>query len=257
MGSQLSYPAGVAERYQKAMQAEIDLMIKDYLRAFKPVSNELQTMDASIASTAGKKLNELSKKWQARFSKKSKSWVERFTSQVSAFSKKSTESSLRELSGGITIEVPEMPQGMVDKLRAATLQNVSLIKSIPDQFHQRIEGAVMRSIERGGQGAKTVYEEIKEIGGMSGKRAKFIATDQSRKATTAFNLERMKSAGIRKGKWKHSGGSAEPRPIHVQLDGVVFDLDDPPVIDKDGTRGLPGTLPHCKCIWIPVIEFDD
>lgn len=259
MGSQLSYPAGVAERYQKAMQVEIDLMIKDYLRAFKPVSNELQTMDASIASTAGKKLNELSKKWQVRFSKKSKSWVERFTGQVSAFSKKSAESSLRELSGGITINVPEIPEGMVAPLQAATKWNVGLIKSIPEQFHERIEAAVYKSMQPGGKGAKTLFDEIQGIGGKEFKRAKLIATDQTRKLTSAYNVERMKSAGIKKWRWLHSGGGAEPRELHLRLNGQVFSYDEePPIIDsRTGERGYPGQLIHCGCVQLPVIEFDD
>ncbi|HAT1528763.1 TPA: phage head morphogenesis protein, partial [Morganella morganii] len=162
------------------------------------------------------------------------------------------------LSGGITIKTPAMPEALKDKMIAATAENVSLIKSIPQQFHSRIEGAALRSVSQTGSGSKTLLDEIKAAGVKEEKRAVFIAVDQTRKITTAANYERMKSAGIRKAIWHHSAGSAEPRKLHQQLDGEVFDLDDPPVIDeRTGERGLPGQLPNCKCFWTPVIDFGE
>ena len=47
-----------------------------------------------------------------------------------------------------------MPEALKDKIIASTAENVSLIKSIPLQFHQRIESVALRSISQGGEGAK-------------------------------------------------------------------------------------------------------
>ncbi len=46
------------------------------------------------------------------------------------------------------------PEALKDKIIASTAENVSLIKSIPLQFHQRIESVALRSISQGGEGAK-------------------------------------------------------------------------------------------------------
>jgi hypothetical protein len=73
-----------------------------------------------------------------------------------------------------------------------------------------------------------------------------IARDQVRKVTTAINVERAKSAGITKFRWRHSGGGSEPRQDHVDMDGMIFSYDDPPVIDeRTGERGYPGQLINC------------
>lgn len=234
-------------------------MARDYMREFKPVTNELvgRAQDASIASESQRKLNMLLGKWSKRFNEASGRLVDRLLNQVDLFSKKNVENSIKELSGGITIKTPKMPAGMLEKMQAASYANVGLIKTIPQELHNQIQGAVMRSVQEGGQGAKGIMGEIQRIQGKEFKRAKLIAVDQTRKATTAFNTERMKSAGITRVRWIHSSGGAVPRQIHVALNGTEFDLDDPPVIDKDGTRGLPGTLINCRCTMVPVISFDD
>ncbi len=235
-------------------------MIKDYEHVFSDLNDDFDgaTMDASIASQTRIWLNRLKRKWDKIFNTQSSAIADKFVSQVDIGAQRNLDDSLKQLSGGITIKTPAMPEALKDRMIAATAENVSLIKSIPSQFHQRIESAALRSISQGGEGAKTLLDEIRDIGGVTESRANFIAVDQTRKITTAANYERMKSAGIRKAIWHHSGGSAEPREWHLQLDGEVFDLDNPPIIDpKTGERGLPGQLPNCKCFWTPVVDFGE
>lgn len=260
-GEPLHYPAPVKARYQAGLTKLVSDMTKDYEKEFKQLEKDIGviTTDASIASQTRILLSKLRQKWLSIFSKRSVSLANKFISQVDSSAKRSLNQSLKELSGGLTIKTPDMPDAMKDKIIAATAENVALIKSIPQQFHSRIENAALRSVSQSGEGAKTIFDEIRDIGGVTEKRAKFIAEDQTRKITTASNLERAKSAGIRKGIWHHSGGSAEPRKLHkFKLDGTEFDLDNPPIIDeKTGQRGLPGELPHCKCFWTPVVDFGE
>jgi SPP1 gp7 family putative phage head morphogenesis protein len=259
VGKRLASPSGPAERYQKVMQNMIGLMVRDYLRELKPISSDLdgRTMD-SLFGDSSAKLNALSKKWRKRFADSTQSWVSRFIGQVDSFSQKNTESSLKELSGGLTIKTPDMPVAMLAKLQAAKAANVALIKTVPAQFHAKIEGAVMRSIQQGGEGAKTIYDEIVKTGQVTNKRAAFIARDQTSKAVSAFNTERMQSAGVKQFEWGHSGGGVEPRDLHLRLDGQIFSFDDLPVIDeRTGERGLPGQLINCRCFMVPVIVFDE
>ncbi|WP_336298208.1 phage head morphogenesis protein [Providencia sp. PROV164] len=233
-------------------------MIKDYENVFSELKEDFDgaTVDASIASQTRIWLNRLKRKWDKIFNTQSSAMADKFVSQVDIGAQRNLDDSLKQLSGGITIKTPVMPEELKDRMIAATAENVSLIKSIPSQFHQRIESAALRSISQGGEGAKTLLDEIRHTGSVTENRANVIAVDQTRKITTAANYERMKSAGICKAIWHHSGGSAEPREWHLQLDGEVFDLDNPPIIDpKTGERGLPGQLPNCKCFWTPVIDF--
>lgn len=42
------------------------------------------------------------------------------------------------------------------------------------------------------------------------------------------------------------------------LNGGIFDIDDPPVIDKrTGEKGFPGQLSYCMCIMQAVLDFED
>lgn len=256
VGKKLAYPAACSDRYAQAMQKEIKLMIRDYEREVKKLSRESGTMDASLSSQVRIMMNKLSGKWAKRFSSAAAGLAERFTSSVNKFADGNLRESLKQLTGGYTLNPPELTPDLEEKVKAATAYNVSLIKSIPEQFHEKIEGFALRSLT-GGDGMKGLYDEILKVGGVTEKRAKFIAEDQTSKITTAFNTERMKSVGIKKLRWLHSGGSAEPRELHLKLDGQVFDIDSPPVIDeRTGQRGWGGEVPNCKCTVVPVIEFD-
>ncbi|WP_275382237.1 phage minor head protein, partial [Xenorhabdus bovienii] len=259
-GKPLHYPTASADRYQRDLSHLIKRMIKEYQQALTRLQDDFEpmAMDASFASQTRIWLNRLKRRWDSIFNKRASELADKFVSQVDLNAKRNLDDSLKQLSGGLTIKTPAMPEAMKDRITAATAENVALIKSIPEQFHFRIEGAGLRSISQAGEGAKTLLEEIRHIGGVTEKRAQFIAVDQTRKITTAANYERMKSAGIRKAVWHHSGGSAEPRKLHQKLEGQVFDLDNPPIIDeRTGQRGLPGELPNCKCFWTPVVDFGE
>jgi SPP1 gp7 family putative phage head morphogenesis protein len=144
-------------------------------------------------------------------------------------------------------------------VKASIEENVSLIKSIPGQFLDRVAGAVTRSMQSGGS-TKQLAAEIKSYAGMTDRRAINIALDQTRKTYTALNIRRFQAAGIKKFKWIHVGGSVTPRHHHLEnfpggLNGGIFPLDDPPVIDpKTGIKGFPAQLPYCRCIMAAVFE---
>ncbi len=263
-GKPLQYSVAPSSRYQGDMSRLINSMVKDYEKVFSELNDDFEgfTMDASFASQTRIWLNRLKRKWDKIFKQKSTEIADKFVSQVDIGAKRNLDDSLKQLSGGITIKTPAMPETLKDKIIASTAENVALIKSIPLQFHQRVESIALRSISQGGEGAKTLFDEVKPLIDIEKekleKRANFIAVDQTRKITTACNYARMKSAGIRKAVWHHSNGSAEPRELHLELDGKEFDLDNPLIINKKtGRRGLPGEEPGCKCFWTPVIDFGE
>jgi len=268
VGLPLHYPMGVAGKYASEMDRLIRAMRKEYERELRELFEQLGgqligedgavAMDASLASQARILFGWLGRKYAKLFADRADSLTDRMISRVDRAAKASLEDSLRKASGYLTLTVPDMPGDLKDKLTAAAVENVALIKSIQAQYHERIVSAVMVSVQTGGKGAADVMKEIRHIGGLSEKRAHLIATDQTRKITSAMNAERAKSVGMRKFRWMHSGGSAEPRELHVKMNGQVFDYDDPPVIDdKTGERGFPGQLINCRCVAIPIIDFSD
>lgn len=238
----------------------IESMLAEYDRALRGLysANPAVTQDESVTTQARRILGELGRKWSKVFAEKAGPLANRTIGQVDKFSKQNLGASLRDMSGGLTIKTFKMPAALYDKVLASTAENVGLIQSIPAQFQERLQGIVLRSIQSGGQGAGQIFEEIQSLNQVTKTRAKLIAVDQTRKITSAMNEERMKSAGVKKFEWIHSGGGAEPRSLHVEYDGQTFSIDEPPIIDKrTGQRGFPGELINCRCRMRPVIDFTE
>src|SRR5690554_4001348 len=253
-GDPLTFPASVAAKYRDELDKEIRAMVAEYQKALFSVPGV--TSDESIVTTFSRILRGLGDKWAKRFAERSRTLAEQMIARTDRYSKANLNKSLKELSGGLTLKTPDMPAGLYDKLLASIKENVGLIRSIPSDYHGRIEEAVMRSIQTGGEGSKTLIDEIRNIGKSTEKRAELIAVDQTRKVTAAMNSERMKAVGLKKFEWLHSGGGKEPRRLHVEYDGQILDLDDPPVIDeRTGERGLPGQLINCRCRMRPIVDF--
>ena len=149
-------------------------------------------------------------------------------------------------------------------------ENINLIKTIPEKYFDKI-GAAVEKRTRGQMTRGALVKRIKEIGGVTQRRAEMIADDQTAKVTERMMLERCKKAGVRKVIWLHSSISMHPRDYHKTrwdghtgkfngrpngLNGYIFPIDRPPVIDKKtGERGFPAQLINCKCYLSPVLEL--
>lgn len=262
VGSPLTYPAGQMDRYEKAIGKLTRAMFKEYAKELASVfrQNEVLTIaqDASISSQARIMLNKLRRKFERVFAKNAPAIVDNIIGGIDKTSQASLGESLRKLSGGITLKTDAMPAALQQAVKASIAENVTLIKSIASQYHTQIEGAVMRSLQPGGRGMADVRDALDKYEGITDRRKDLIARDQTRKITTAINIERSKSAGISKFKWLHSRGGSEPRELHLQLNGQVFSYDDPPIIDdRTGERGFPGQLINCRCQAVPILEWGD
>lgn len=244
------------ERAIRQMREEVEREVARTWDAHAPAVRS--GMDASLASQSRILTNALARKFQAFFDRLAPGVAGKFVTQVDRHSTASLHSSLKEASGGLSLKTSVVTGRVAEIAKAATAENVGLIRSIPQQYFKDIQGAVMRSIQKG-DGVKTVLEAVQKTGAVAERRAKLIARDQTAKATSAINAARLDALKVRKFEWLHSGGGKEPRPLHKDvLNGQIFRLDDPPVIDdKTGERGLPGQLINCRCRMVPVIDFGD
>lgn len=252
-----------AERfYRVTLQKAIARMRKDYERELKKqLKPAIKTaaMDANLGAQLGFMFGGLEDKWGKFFGKLARNLAGRVVNRINQTSKRNLDASLRSLSGGLTIKTPKMPATMLSELQAATRVNVGLIKSIQSQYHEKVFQAVMNNVgnaEAIKGAAEKLVSQTYHIGETVSERAAFIARDQTSKLTTATNASRMKSAGVTRFRWRHSGGSYDPRKLHLGYDGQEFDIDNPPVIDeRTGERGLPGQAINCRCYMVPVIDF--
>ena len=135
-------------------------------------------------------------------------------------------------------------------MEQAAAQNAGLIESIPVKYLGRVQRAVSEAFSSG-QRFESLAETIEKIGGITARRAKFIARDQTAKMSSAFNEIRQVGAGIKKYVWSTSHDE-RVRPLHNQMNGEVVAWNDPREVD--GERVHPGQAPRCRCVALPVLE---
>lgn len=251
-----------AVKYQKRLDKLIDQMVAETEREVKALfkksyAKEFFAQDDSLSSQARILTNALMKKFNEIFAVASKPIAEKVATEAEKSSATALQLSVKDLSGGLSIKTSSLSPALVEVVNATVVENVSLIKTISQQYLSGVQQAVMRSITTGG-GMKDLIIYLQKSKEVTHRRARMIAYDQTRKAFNNLSKGRMEKLGIKEYEWLHSGGSNHPRRYHIELSGKIFSLDDPPVIDKNtGERGIPGQLVNCRCRMLPVIKFDE
>jgi SPP1 gp7 family putative phage head morphogenesis protein len=261
-GATLSPPTGAEARYAAELKKLVSQMIEETERELTalfsgPVAIASHvTIDASISSQSRILLNGLHDRFTLLFSKAARGLSEKMVDEVQRDSATGLRRSLRDLAGNVTIKTDTLKSGPVrEMVRAAVAENVSLIKSIPQDYLKTVRGMVTRSITSG-DGLKTLQPFFEKQAGITKRHARNLALDQTRKVYNSVNGARMRSAGVKKFEWVHTGGGQKPRPLHVEMNGNVYSFDDLPVIDdRTGERGIPGQLPNCRCTMRPIVDF--
>lgn len=140
-------------------------------------------------------------------------------------------------------------------------KNVSLIESIGNQHWDRISQAIEDNYA--GRLDKPLTQTIREIGGVSKRRAHLIARDQTAKFASSLNEVRQKENGIEEYRWRNSrdqrvvGNPAGLYPKgnakhgnHWIREGKIYKWSKPP------TDGHPGIPIQCRCTAEPIIDLE-
>ena len=218
--------------------------------------------DASISSEAIALTNKLVKKWTKRFDSFGDDWSRRMINKSEKQSSKDLGRSMKKLSGGLTIDTGRISGKTNDKILASADQASSLIKSIGPQYTVQVKEAVSRAITDSSSSFEELQSSINSMLDKKSKthknKARNVAKDQMKKSYSNITSSRMQDIGVDEYIWRHAGGSQKPRDYHRDvLNGQVFSLDNPPIIDQStGERGKPGDAINCNCYMEPVVSFD-
>jgi len=251
VGRPVPPPASVSSRYAKTMQALVKLCANDY-------ANKLMALEQSAFDAPADKfavlLKALRSKWSKVFTKHAETMAGDFIADIATKSSTSTWQAIREMTDALTLKPPKFSEAMQKALDVQAKENVSLIKDLGKDIHDRMAKAVAQSVHTGG--LKSIYDEAMLIEGMTSRRAVRIAVDQTKKLHSKIADERMRAAGVGGVQWFHSSAVRVPRPLHVSYHGKIFDLNDPPVIDLEtGERGWGGVLIGCQCFTAPAMRI--
>ena len=247
--------AGIRASYRKKLLAMVDEMLDSYLywlRSAYRKNPPRMAMDDVPARELEKALAALAKRWERNFDTASKELARYFATKVENRSRRTLMAILKK--GGFTVEF-KMSAALRDVMAATVAENVSLIKSIPQQFHSQVSVVVMQSVTAGRDLAPLTRQLQKQFG-VTRRRAELIARDQNNKATAQITRARYVDMGIKKAIWLHSGGGKTKRPTHVKQSGKPFNIDtgwyDP---DPKVKRFIqPGELINCRCVCRPVVR---
>lgn len=107
---------------------------------------------------------------------------------------------------------------------------------------------------------KAVAQAIRRSYGVTERKAKFLARQETGLLMAKFKESRYTESGIHEYRWRCVAGSAKHpvRPSHKVLDGKVFRWDTPPITsasDEPARRNNPGEDFNCRCMAVPIVKF--
>lgn len=168
--------------------------------------------------------------------------------------KKATDEQLRkqiEKITGLDLSIILRDEDIQEAFDQALQANVQLIKSIPQQYMDKVEQVILHGVQAG-QSTQQIAAEIAKIGQSTEQRAKLIATDQIAKINSRFSQIRQQNLGITHYIWSTSRDE-RVRHEHRLRDGQLFAWDNPP------SDGHPGIAIRCRCVALPYMDhlFDE
>lgn len=156
-------------------------------------------------------------------------------------------------------------EGLSTAIDASIRENVRLIKTIPEQYLEKVQ-RIIDSETIKGRSSASIIEQIRAVYPVSVNRARVIARDQSNKVNGDLTRERQTSMGIRGYRWRTVGDGAV-RETHKERNGKVYAWRPEDVgkrlesgevmLDPEAEDiGHPGEDIQCRCIAEPILEIE-
>ena len=138
-----------------------------------------------------------------------------------------------------------------NQLLAGYERQLGLIKSLPNEIINNYKNFFLNNV--GNLDREALYKQFRIIGGISNRRAKLIARDQTQKAVNAYTQARAEALGFNYYQWSTAGDSRVSRE-HKHLNGRIYKYGEPTaIIDSYGNIGKPGDRVNCRCLALSII----
>lgn len=162
----------------------------------------------------------------------------------------------RDMKRSVGIDVFSESQQMRDYLTAATQQNVQLIQSIPQRYLEEVQTLILANM-RSGMRPGYIERALQEQFGVTSRRAKFIARDQTGKIQGEIAQRQQQDNGFEYFQWVDSHDQ-RVRHRHREIANKttaygpgVYKWSNLP-LSQTGEPIRPGQDYNCRCIAIPV-----
>ena len=250
---------GTESRYNAELQRIVRAIRKDIDAALIPMIKALERdyiADSWVDVIAGG-LRGLLEKWS---SEKYKALANRIAGQFVQSANTENDKKFKNSLGievqGMGINIYGGSPELQDYLAASAYDNAQLIKSIPAQYLGQVESLVMANM-RAGLRPSAITKQLQQQFGITQRRAKFIARDQTSKINGDLNEKRQKAIGGEYFEWL-SSDDERVRHNHKMIANRVtaygkgvYRWDNLPLSEK-GEPIKPGSDYNCRCVSIIV-----
>jgi SPP1 gp7 family putative phage head morphogenesis protein len=188
----------------------------------------------------------------AAYSKSLEPWAQRLAANTIELVSKSDLAAWRAKSAKIGNVLSDGYAKNAAGMIAKSLQSdqVELIKSIPLEAAKRAQELSREALTNSSR-ASELADMLAMTESVTVSRATLIARTEIAKANATLTEARATLAGIDQYTWR-TMQDGDVRESHAELEGVVFDFNNPPNIDGEGEHG-PGEFPNCRCYPEPLI----
>lgn len=156
--------------------------------------------------------------------------------------------------------LPELSHQARAKIADEWQTNMRLwIKDFTEEEIITLRKAILKSTLSGNR-HEAMASTIQRSYGVTQRKAKFLARQETSLLMVKFKETRYLDAGVNHYRWSCVAGSSKHpvRPSHKVLNGKVFRWDDPPITTAIGQpvrRNNPGQDYNCRCSAIPIVNF--
>jgi len=254
----VDYDEALPRQYNRILQAIITAVNADIKRDILPAIQRAKpeyTADA-WPSLMNALLTALAERWSGTLFKSQAQRIAAGT--VRRAEAENGKAFLKSVNQAAGVEVfGAHSEALSTELEAAAIENAQLITKMTAEHINRIQTTIMENM-RAGYAPSVIARNLQEKSGISRKRAKFIARDQTAKLNGELTKLRNQAAGIEYFRWSTSkdGRVGEDHRRAAERDvgygPGVYRWDKPP------KEGIPGraTRPNCRCSAAPVFEWE-
>ena len=156
----------------------------------------------------------------------------------------------------------ELKQGTGQIIQKQVMENVLLIKTLPNDVAQKVVSDIAENALKGAR-AESTEKIIKDKTDQHARAsARLIARTETAKTMSALTKARCEQLGLRWYIWRTALDGTRVRPSHRIMEGVLVNWNNPPapeelVGEKSVGHYHAGNIWNCRCYSEPVLEFED
>ena len=158
--------------------------------------------------------------------------------------------------------IEEFQQGTFRSIQNQIIENVGLIKTLPEDTAAKVVKDITDATLRGMRARSIERLTVESTSKHSRASARLIARTEVSKTSTAITKARSEQLDIRWYVWRTALDGDRVRKSHRNMEGVLVNWSEPPsperlVGEKDVGYYHAGNIWNCRCYPEPLLEIDD